>query len=303
MPHDPLELFWLLAHADSPVLPYDQFRLIPEKVSKALLDAGLLQETQPSRIVECDGCEDGHVEEVQQVNYSDGKRRFFISCPECACVEVDPKRLRQWIPDYSKVAELLHKGLNCKGSIQAMVPQTLWNVGRAALAGQSRPVWLARVIGDEIKQKLPTGKQPILFTIFPQHSEVDCFEPDRTFQVSQLITIEEGQIYFDSDAVQKQLESILQQSFPQKKAKRRETRATTIDALKKEIRAEILSRKSALSQDWDVNLPAPEQKHFAKLLEVSPASIHRALNDNDKELKILWDVVNDPRQIMIFNGE
>ena len=200
------------------------------------------------------------------------------------------------------MADLLHQSLNCKGSIQAIVPQSLWNVGRAALAGQSRPIWLARAITDDVMQSLPTGKQPILFIIFPQHNEVDGFEPDRTFQISQLMFVADGQLHFDHDSVHDQLDSFVNQSSPAKKSKRREPRATTIDALKKAIRAEILSRKSALSQNWDINLPAPEQKYFAEQLKVSPPSIHRALHDNDKELELLWKIVNDPRQIIDFNG-
>ena len=56
---DPLEIFWLCGHTNKPVLTYDQFRMIPDDIRKTLLDTGLLKEGQPSRSVECDGCEDG----------------------------------------------------------------------------------------------------------------------------------------------------------------------------------------------------------------------------------------------------
>jgi hypothetical protein len=299
---DPLEILWLLAHTKSPVLSYDQFMEIAFDTRQAILAAGLLKEGRPSRCVECDGCEDGHVEEVEQIEYPDGKRRFFIPCPECTCVEVDPKRLRQWVPDYGKVAELLYQSLNCKGAIQTLMPQELWNIGRSPLAGQSRPVWVARTLTDFVKKNLPSGKQAILFVIFPNYNKIDCFDPDRVFQISRLVYIENGQLKFDIEAVSDQLESFVEQLSIHKKPKRRQQRATTIDTLKKAIRKEIYSRKSLLLQNWNTELPPPRQKYFAEMLDISQASIYRALKDNDKELEILWNIVNDPEKIIDYSG-
>jgi len=300
--NNPLELFWLLAHADSPVLTYDQFRLIPENVREALLATELLKETQPSRTVECDGCEDGHVEEVQQMDYPDGKRRFFISCPECTCVEVDPKRLRRWVPDYSKVADFLHQILNCNGSVQAIIPQSLWNIGRAALAGQSRPIWLARAITDEVKQNLPTGKQPILFIVFPQQNEVDCFEPDRTFQISQLIFVEENKLTFDIDTVKLQLGCVVESLPLQPKASRKDAkRAAAIKAAKKELHQHILSMKSLLA-NTDQKLPRLTQKQLAERLKASETMVSNILTkEPDELLGILWQTANNPDMIRKYS--
>ncbi len=297
-----LDFFWHCAQTNNPVLSYEQFRKIPVDSCQAMLAAGLLKEGQPSRSVECDGCDEGHVEEVRQIEYPDRKRRFFISCPQCSSVQVKPERLRQWVFDYGKIAELLHRNLKCKGIIHQASLQTLWNVGMAPLAGQSRPVWLARTLTDEVKGILPSGKQAILFVIFPHYSKIDCFDPDRTFQMSQLVHVEDNQFQFDIDAVRYRLGAFVQQSTPHQKPKRRSKRAATIDALKNALRNEIRSRKNASSQNWDIKLPPPEQKYFAKIIGVQPTSVHRALKDNDKELEILWQIVNDPEKIIDYSG-
>ena len=302
MPNSPLELFWLCAHAENPVLPYDQFRMIPEDVRSSLLDAGLLKEGQPSRAVECNGCDEGHVEEVQQIDYADGKRRFFILCPECRSVEINPKRLKQWVPDYSKVAELLHQNLKCRGTIQTAIPQMLWNIGRAPLAGQSRPIWLARAINDEVKQNLPTGKQPILFIIFPQQDRAECFDSDRTFQVSQLVFMEDGQLQFDIDAVKAQLGYVAETNTPAPKASRKDAkRAAAIKAAKKELHQHILSMKSLLA-NTDQKLPHLTQKQLAERLKASETMVSNILTkEPDELLGILWQTANSPDMIRKYS--
>ena len=302
MPSDPLELFWLCAQAEKPVLTYDQFRAIPNDVRTTLLDAGLLREGQPSRTVECDGCDEGHVEEVQQIDCADGRRRFFISCPECTSVEINPKRLKQWVPDYGKVAELLHHNLNCTGTIQVVVPQTLWNIGRAPLAGQSRPIWLARAINDEVKQNLPTGKQPILFIIFPQQGRADCFDSDRTFQISQLVSVENGRLHFDIEAVKAQLGYMAENNAPDPKVSRKDAkRAAAIKAAKKELHQHILSMKSLLA-NTDQKLPHLTQKQLAERLKASETMVSNILTkEPDELLGILWQTANNPDMIRKYS--
>ena len=302
MLNDPLELFWLCAHTENPVVTYEQSRMIPEDVRSSLLSAGLLKEGQPSRTVECDGCDEGHVEEVQQMDYAEGKRRFFISCPECTSVEVNPKRLKQWVPDYGKVAEMLHQSLNCRGTPQVVIPQTLWNIGRAPLAGQSRPIWLAKAVTDDVKQHLPTGKQPILFIIFPQQDRADCFDLDRTFQVSQLVSMEDCQLQFDIDVVKAQLDYVAESNTPAPKASRKDAkRAVVIKVAKKELHQHILSMKSLLSSS-DQKLPHLTQKQLAGRLEASETMVSNILTkEPDELLGILWQTANSSDMIRKYS--
>ncbi len=302
MQAEQLNSFWHCAQTNNPVLSYEQFREIPVDSRQAMLAAGLLKEGQPSRSVECDGCEDGHVEEVRQVEYPDGKRRFFISCPECSCVEVKPERLRQWVFDYGKIIDLLYKNLNCRGKSQAIIARTFWHVGAAALAGQSRPVWLARTITPMTKELMPTGKLPILFKIFPGQYQVDNFDSDRMFELCELIFIKDGELKLDVDTIKNQMGYVIETQTPVPQPPRKDAnRAAVIKAAKKELHQHILSMKSFLASG-NPKLPHLTQKQLAKQINASETMVSNILaKEPDELLRILWQTANDPDKIRKYS--
>jgi hypothetical protein len=294
-----LEWFWQSALTENPVLTYDQFKAIPEEERRLYLSTGLLKEGPISRTVECDGCQEGHVEEVIQMDYPDGKRRFFIPCPECFTVEVKPERLRQWFSDYRPIAKLLYQSLNCRGLVKEILADTLWNIGQAPLAGQSHPIWLARSLTKEIAPFLPQRKLPLLFVIAPIHSETE-FDPDRTFEMSSLVTLKDNSLYLNTEIIQQQLAS---QTPPTKSARPRidARRAFTIQAAKRELHNHILSMKSLLA-NTNERLPRLTQKELARRLGESEATISRILNENtDEILAILWKTVNNESLIRWYH--
>ena len=301
MPNNPLDLLWVSAGADSPVFTENQLAELPENFRTFLTKHKLLKQAQTAKSIECPACDEGHVEEVLHMVLPDGQRKFYIHCTESGCVQIEPRELLQWAPDYNVLANFLHNEMSCKGQVRALIPGKLWALGRAALAGQSREVFLARHICDEVKRKLPTGKQPILFIIFPSHSQTVPFDPDRTFQLSQLLTMDGNQIHFNIEAVKMQLGYIAENQPPTVKIKKRSKRATLIDQLKKAVIQEIYSRKSLLLNSWDCNLKPPTQKYFADMLNTNPSAINRALNDSDNELKVLWNILQDPEQIIKYS--
>ena len=208
MLNDPLELFWLCAHTENPVLPYEQFRMIPEDVRSSLLDAGLLKEGQPSRTVECDGCDEGHVEEVMQMDYANGKRRFFISCPECTSVEVNPKRLKQWVPDYGKVAAFVSAGLDCFGGLTEIIPNRLWKLGQSPLGHKPISIWLARYIVDDIVTALAQVGDGILLVlgVNPRFG-IDVAE-ERIININQIVAYDDNSIVVKQQNAKLILESL-----------------------------------------------------------------------------------------------
>jgi hypothetical protein len=296
-----LEWFWLSAHTEYCVFPYDQFITIPKEDRRICLATGLLREGPVSRTVECDACQEGHVEEVIQMDYPDGKRRFFIPCPECFTVEVNPKRLRQWFPNYGEIAELLYQSLNCRGLVKEIVPNSLWNIGQAPLAGQSHPIWLARSLTKEIAPFLPQGKLPLLFVIAPIHYE-NAFDPDRTFEMSSLVTLKGSQLNLDVESIRHQpgpvenTSQIVSQHF-----RKDVRRASAIQAAKRELHNHILSMKSLLV-NTNERLPRLTQKELACRLGESESMISRILNENtDEILTILWKTANNENLIRWYN--
>ncbi|MGD9126562.1 MAG: hypothetical protein PVH19_04210 [Planctomycetia bacterium] len=201
-----IKTFWLCAHTDRPYFPYEQFMEFPKSVRNALLEKGLLKEGPSSRTVECDGCEDGHVEEVIQVEGPDGKPGFFIPCPECFSVEVDPRQLRQWLPDYGQVAKFLAESLRCFGGITETVPDRLWSLGKTTLSRKPQPVWLARRIFKDLVPQLPDlSKGALLVMGVPPTRDVDT---TRLINVDQITRIQDDHVMLDCKMATIMLDSL-----------------------------------------------------------------------------------------------
>ena len=204
--HETLETFWLYAHTESPVLSYDQFVKIPPDIRNALLESELLKEGPPSRVIECDGCDDGHVEEVIQMDFPDGKRRFFVPCPRCLSVEVNPKRLRQWMPDYGQAAKFLAESLQCFGGVMEIVPDRLWSLGKTTLSRKPQPVWLARRIFEDLVPRLPDLSNGALLVMGV--SPTRYVDTTRLINVDQITQIQEDRIVLDRKMATIMLDSL-----------------------------------------------------------------------------------------------
>jgi hypothetical protein len=303
-PSEALGIFWDLAHLDHPVLSNDDLGRFPAPLRQALIDARLVKPGRTANSVECDGCGEGHVGEVIRSAYPDGQTRLFIVCPECGRVPVTPERLRQWVPDYSAVGDLLTAALQVKGARQEIVPGRLWDLGRAALAGQSRPVWLVRRFDATLRERLPSDKLSVVFVLGVRLRAAVGIDEDRVFEVRNLIAVEDGKLVVDVDAVRGQLGEMVRSAPVAKPNKKRMSRAATIDAMKFRLRDQVLMRKSTYSKNWDAVVPRFEQKDLAEQVDVHESTVSRILREEtqERELQILWQIVNDPEQIMRYQG-
>ena len=293
---NPLETFWLYSCLDKPYVPYHDLQEYPDVIRDRLLDLGFLKEGPASQSIMCNWCgEDaGEVEMIERV---DGTRVFTAYCPECGLLHVEPDQMRQWFPDYTAVAEWLGRQLQCRGNWETVLPQKLWNVGRAAIAGQSRPIWVARTLDEDTKRFLPDGKQPIFFVIFPQYDRAKVSDPDRMFSISELTHIESGELRFDVEVVHDQIESVMANLEPAVPVPRKDAkRASVTKSLKNELHQHILSMKSLLA-NTDEKLPRLTQRELATRLGETEPMISRILKEADELLRILWQTANDPDMI------
>jgi len=92
-----------------------------------------------------------------------------------------------------------------------------------------------------------------------------------------------------------------------KPKKKRETRATAIDGLKRELREHLRSAKAhchaTAVQGEPKLLPRPERQDLAKRLGVSKATVTRCLNNEpDAELKLLWTGAENIEYVRKFRG-
>lgn len=89
--------------------------------------------------------------------------------------------------------------------------------------------------------------------------------------------------------------------------KKRASRATAIDGLKRELREHLRSAKAhflATAERGEPKLlPRPEQQDLAKRLGVSKATVTRCLNDEpDAELRLMWSGSDDVDFVRRFRG-
>lgn len=294
-PPEALDTFWDLAHLDNPVLSNDDLARFPAPMRQALIGARLLKPSRTATSVGCDGCGEGQVGEVARFTYPDGQTRLFIVCPECGRVPVHPDRLRQWVPDYSALADLLTAALQAKGARQEIVPGRLWNLGRAALAGQSRPVWLVRRLDAALRDRLPSDKQSVVFILGIRLRADVGIEEDRVFEVRHLIAIEDGELVVDVNAVRGQLGEMLRTAPPKAEPRAKDSnRAEAIKAAKRELHAHLISMKS-LNAKMNVKLPRLTQKQLAERIGQTPSTLCRILNEEpDELLQILWKIASKP---------
>lgn len=306
-PDDPLDLFWTVAHAESPVLTHDDLVRTSRATRERLLASGLLRPGPTAWSVVCDACYSGHAGEVTRETYPDGSTEFVMCCPEYGRTTVHADRLRQWLPDYSRVAQLLADAFHCTGSAAEPVPGRLWNLGRAALAGQSRTVWLGRRLTDDLHARLRLDRLSLLFVMGAMPEALPDIAPDRVFDLRGLVSIDDGELVLDADAVRGQLGDAVKAGPPAPaKPRKREARTSAEATVKGVLREQADLRRRALKRNWDAELPALTQKQLAEYADISEATLSRILNDasaaRDREIQVLWSIINDPEQLDRYRG-
>jgi len=122
-----------------------------------------------------------------------------------------------------------------------------------------------------------------------------------------VVSLLSGGLVVATEAVEGQISGAPSEPQP-KKAKKRSSRAANIDAIKKALREHLVTARdyafTSIKQERGPSLlPRPTQEQLAAKLNVSVASVSRAINDrSDRELPILWNMANDVHQIMKYKG-
>ncbi|MDD2706727.1 MAG: hypothetical protein PHV34_01855 [Verrucomicrobiae bacterium] len=141
---DPLSVILSRFDAREPRFSGDDVAAWRKGMVEYLAKCGLLREVEPATSVICDACADRHVEEVVMIKKPPGSiPRFYIHCPENGRVFVSKERLRQWEINFFGLAKGLARALDLAGSVEEIVLERIWFLGRTTLAAQSRELFLA----------------------------------------------------------------------------------------------------------------------------------------------------------------
>jgi len=299
MSPDPLDIIWRSADNPNPVFMAEDLVCMPPQFVTRLAELGVLRPASTATHVICDACDEHHVECVIPIKYPGGQTRFFIRCPQNGRIEVPRERLLQWTVDYAPLLTALAKALFAYGPIAEVVPGRVWNLGRASLAGKSKPIWAARGLAwpdaGQIAASLPKGRSPILF-FFGQAGDDDLLDVPRESIIEMRTVVRiNGGLMIDREAVERQVSDVVPPPVT-KKPKKQTQRDATVGALKRELHERILSLKSAIRSaddaDEPFDLPRLTQKELAEAIDVSESSVSRAIAESDDPwLKILLQTV------------
>ncbi|NNK00901.1 MAG: hypothetical protein HKP58_10865 [Desulfatitalea sp.] len=244
----------------------------------------------------------------------EGTTRFYIMCPENGRLEINRQRLLQYAIDYAPLPQAVAASFSTRKSLEEILPGRLWDLGRVALAGKSRMLWMARGLAWadalSLKDALPKGRSPVLFFIgLPPLAGLVDIPPESLIDLKTIVHIENNKLIVDKAAVECQLrQGDATQPVRNKQSKKRAPRATAIDAIKRELKEHLRAARDHAHSTLDNTgeaalLPRPTQKQLANQLDVHVSSISRAINDtSDKEMAILWEIANDLSQVMNFKG-
>lgn len=161
--NDASDWFWPVVETAEAVFPSDG------------MDAGSLGALQQSGFVRfagtasraaCPNCPKGHLEEVIVREASDGRLRYFVSCPKSLRVEIPPARLQLWAVRFEELIRKISITLSLRGRLRVLEAGRLWRLGKTKWQGRSRDVLFARGLSwpdaREIAGKILRAIRPIV---------------------------------------------------------------------------------------------------------------------------------------------
>lgn len=171
----------------------------------AMVDLKILVPTRPAKHVVCNACHDDHVQEVLRIK-SGNDVVFRARCPDAGWVDVPADRLRQWTLDVPRVVAVLAGGITPGGSVEAVISNSVWQLGSVEIAGVTLSVVFARDAGVASLATV-TGKLPPQRTVIVRTGEapdmVDGYAA--TLALPTAFTFDSGRIEFQVDQVRRVL--------------------------------------------------------------------------------------------------
>ena len=143
--NEDLTAFWSRADVEDPAFTGDELRRLPATTRRLIESHSLLRQSENLRVVECDACGDGHVEEVEiLVEPAGSKPRAYITCPDTGRVSVPMERLQQWSVDLDAVARVVAATLDLGDRIVTIAPSRIWLLGKQQVGARLAEFFLAR---------------------------------------------------------------------------------------------------------------------------------------------------------------
>lgn len=115
-----------------PIFSWDEVAHWPIGALECFIKIGILNEIEPVKSIECDGCEENCIEELEFVSREDGQYQGYIAChkrDDVGRISVQSERLRQWRINVRSFATVLAKLLDTTISAEERINDRLWWLG------------------------------------------------------------------------------------------------------------------------------------------------------------------------------
>ena len=146
--NDLLQLLLVAANDVGRVFDYAETRTWPPGGLEHFRGLRLLRAAANGLMAPCPNCIDAHTETVTELEESDGRRRYFIPCPESLRVEVTADMCCGWQIDLEALANLVAASIGLH-SAKVVVPGRLWRLGRTKWQDGTRQVVFATRLTDD----------------------------------------------------------------------------------------------------------------------------------------------------------
>ena len=162
---DAFKYLCLLMDKDNPRITAYEASMWPDDGFDKMLAQGFLQLAENSEYVTCPECFD-YQEEIICSQYPGGVVRWFIACPECGRVQLEPDKLRQWGINCGAVAQAIASSLSLAGMCTEIAPGHVWRLGRWKLPDGTRDVLFAVGLtspnGSILRRAITSSPRPVV---------------------------------------------------------------------------------------------------------------------------------------------
>jgi hypothetical protein len=162
---DAFKYFCLLMDMGNPRISVFEASMWPDDGFQCILTQGFLQQAENAEYITCPDCFD-HEEEVLCRDYPDGVIRWFIACPDCGRVQVEPDELKQWGINCGAVAQAVACSLSLAGKCTEIASGHVWRLGRWKLPDGMRDVLFAVGLttqdGSSLRRAITSAHRPVV---------------------------------------------------------------------------------------------------------------------------------------------
>lgn len=138
-----------MVDSDDVAISADEASSWPRGALELCLKSGFIVPAQSSQTASCPECPESYVGEVSIVPSPSAKdgQQFYLRCPECGLVPIEPKCLNRWRFDLDALARWVGFEFGCTGPIVLTLPSRVWSYGVVELDGRKWSLFFIRGLG------------------------------------------------------------------------------------------------------------------------------------------------------------